>query len=297
MGTDQNVTALVPNQKKAYADIRDYLLARKGALDGVAPKYLDTERMIRLALGASSRQPKLLQCTPVSWLLALMDCAYYGLEPNAVLGHAYLVPLQNRKIKGQPLEVNFWAGYKGLILLACETAGFDDVDARPVYARELEEGRFEETPEDALRPFRHRPLYTERGELVGAYAIGWRGPDKRPRFRYVTKDEIDATRKRSRASSDGPWVTDYNAMAMKTAVRRMLALAQMKPGAKVGVLLEQESADERGELVRSPAAEAAERHEERAHKSMTDQLADDLQRKAHEEEAPPPEVPADEEER
>jgi hypothetical protein len=36
----------------------------------------------------------------------------------------------------------------------------------------------------------------------------------------MTKDEVDAIRKRSKASGSGPWVTDYNEMAKKTVVRR-----------------------------------------------------------------------------
>ena len=37
----------------------------------------------------------------------------------------------------------------------------------------------------------------------------------------MTKGEIDAIRKRSRASGSGPWVTDYNEMAKKTVFRRL----------------------------------------------------------------------------
>jgi hypothetical protein len=37
----------------------------------------------------------------------------------------------------------------------------------------------------------------------------------------MTKAEVDAIRKRSRAGSSGPWVTDYAEMARKTVVRRL----------------------------------------------------------------------------
>ena len=37
----------------------------------------------------------------------------------------------------------------------------------------------------------------------------------------LTKDEIDGIRKRSRSGNNGPWVTDYNEMAKKTAFRRL----------------------------------------------------------------------------
>ena len=38
-------------------------------------------------------------------------------------------------------------------------------------------------------------------------------------FRVLTAEQLEARRKRSRASNDGPWVTDYEAMCMKTGIR------------------------------------------------------------------------------
>ncbi|MBU0572057.1 MAG: recombinase RecT, partial [Candidatus Omnitrophica bacterium] len=40
-------------------------------------------------------------------------------------------------------------------------------------------------------------------------------------FDVLTKAQVDKRRKRSRASGSGPWVTDYEAMAVKTAVRAL----------------------------------------------------------------------------
>jgi len=280
MTTKNQSTALVTDPKQAYGELQEYLLAKSAAIRNVAPKYMDTERMIRLALGASSRAPRLLQCSPKSWLMALMDCAYYGIEPNPALGHAYLVPYQNRKLAGQPFEVTFQIGYKGLVLLACESGGFDDVEARIVYAGELAADHFQETPEDPARPFRHRPLYTaeQRGDIAGAYAVGWRGVDKRPRFQYLTIEEIEGYRGRSRAAKEGPWITDYEAMAKKTAIRRMLAYAAIRSGSKLGAVLEQESALDRDEVIRAQDWQVGDPTGRIG--SRTDDLADKLAKKA-----------------
>jgi hypothetical protein len=40
-------------------------------------------------------------------------------------------------------------------------------------------------------------------------------------FDVMSRAEIDAIRKRSKSADDGPWVTDYAAMAIKTVVRRL----------------------------------------------------------------------------
>jgi len=285
--TEKN-TAIVKDNKDTYRDLSDYLLGKGKMLAGLGPKYMDTERMVRLALSASSRSPKLLACSPKSWLMALMDCAYYGLEP--VLGQAYLIPYQNRKAPGQPFEVQFMVGYKGLISIACDS-GFEDIDARAVYAGEIEAGRFEETPEDPAKPFRHRPIYDpeKRGDVAGVYAIGWRGIDKRPRFKYLTAEEIESFRGRSRSAKEGPWVTDWEAMAMKTAVRRMLALAQLKPGSKLGAVLEQENAADRDEVIRAQDWKV----DEAPRQSRTDQLAQQLAQKAGSRHEPVPEDAVD----
>lgn len=284
----QASTALVTEPKQQYAQIQDYLISKQRVIAQILPKYLDTERMIRAALSASSRNPTLLKCTPQSWLMALMDCAFYGLEPNAVLGHAYLIPFQNKKLKHQPHEVLFLPGYKGLISLACEYGGFDDIDARMVYANEIKEGRFEEIPEDPARPFRHRPYYQEdvRGPVAGAYAVGWRGIDKRPRFKFLTVEEIELFRGRSRAAQAGPWVTDWNAMAMKTCVRRLLALAQLKPGNKLTTALEQENALEQDETVMRAQDWRVDDGPSSGGHSRTDDLTQRLEKRAGRAEPP-----------
>jgi recombination protein RecT len=45
----------------------------------------------------------------------------------------------------------------------------------------------------------------------------------------MTKDEVDAIRKRSRSGSSGPWVTDYGEMAKKTSLRRLCKLLPLSP--------------------------------------------------------------------
>jgi recombinational DNA repair protein RecT len=45
--------------------------------------------------------------------------------------------------------------------------------------------------------------------------------DGDPEFRFMWKHEVDLIRSRSRAKDSGPWVTDYEAMAWKTVIRRL----------------------------------------------------------------------------
>jgi hypothetical protein len=43
----------------------------------------------------------------------------------------------------------------------------------------------------------------------------------------MDRNDVDAIRRRSRASSAGPWVTDYNEMAKKTVLRRHFKILPM----------------------------------------------------------------------
>jgi phage RecT family recombinase len=91
-------------------------------LAAVAAKHMNPERMMRVVANAIRVTPKLQDCEPISFLGALMQCAALGLEPNTVLGHAYLIPFENsRKVGGEWVkvkEVQVIIGYKGLIDLA-----------------------------------------------------------------------------------------------------------------------------------------------------------------------------------
>ena len=201
-------TALADKQKTLAAQIE----AMKPEIARALPKHLNPERVARIAVTVMRRTPKLAECTPASFLGALMTCAQLGLEPGP-LGHAYLVPY------GQ--EVTFIAGYRGLVDLARRSGLVSSVQARVVrdgddfdYAFGLEP-RLEHTPRaDADKPVTH---------VYAVIKLKDGGVD----FDVMTKTEVDAIRKRSKASGSGPWQTDYAEMAKKTVLRRLLKTAPM----------------------------------------------------------------------
>ena len=78
------------------------------------PTVLTPERFTRMALSAINNTPALAECTPMSFIAALMNAAQLGLEPNTPLGQAYLIPYKNKGI----MECQFQLGYKGMIDLA-----------------------------------------------------------------------------------------------------------------------------------------------------------------------------------
>lgn len=185
--------------------------AMKPEIARALPKHLNPERVARIAVTVMRRTPQLAECTPESFLGALMTCAQLGLEPGP-LGHAYLVPYGR--------EVTFIAGYRGLVDLARRSGQVQSVSARVV--REPDEFSYEFGLDPKLH---HRPAGAD-GEVTHVYAV-IRYKDGGYDFDVMTRGEVDAVRKRSRASGSGPWVTDYAEMAKKTVLRRLLKTAPM----------------------------------------------------------------------
>jgi len=67
----------------------------------------------------------------------------------------------------------------------------------------------------------HKPFIDgDPGAMRGAYVVvRFKGDGIEPLIKYMSKSEIDKRRARSKASSYGPWVTDYDEMAKKTVFR------------------------------------------------------------------------------
>lgn len=197
--------------------LEDYLYGKKfqKSLAQICSNTIKPERFCKLALVAFSKTPKLYQCTQASVVKSLMDAAELGLDPSGNLGKAYLVPY------GQ--ECQLIVGYRGLIELALRNEKVKSIKAVAVY----ENDQFE-INELAEPPIIHKPLVKgDRGQFILAYAYA-RFQDGTLQHDWMSKQEIDAIRNRSKAAKSGPWVTDYMEMAKKTVIRRLCKVLPME---------------------------------------------------------------------
>lgn len=170
------------------------------------PSQMNPERMARIATTVLKQTPALARCTPSSFLGALMTAAQLGLEPGP-LGESYFVPFGR--------DVTFIPGYRGLIKLARNSGMLVDIWAEIVY----ENDKFKYTL-GLHRDLQHEPAEGERGKPVYVYAAAQLKDGGNP-FVVMTIAEVEAIRARSRASKNGPWVTDWGPMAKKTAVKQL----------------------------------------------------------------------------
>lgn len=182
----------------------------------VAPKAMNKERMFQLALSAYNQTPELAKCSTASVLGCLMKCTALGMEPSAVdgLGRAYILPFYNKKTGGT--EATFILGYKGMIDLARRSGQLTDISARVVH--EGDDFEYEYGLDEKLR---HIPSTEpiEGRQLTHVYMVA-HFKDGGHYIDVMTRDEVEAVRKRSKAANFGPWKTDYEAMAMKSVIRR-----------------------------------------------------------------------------
>lgn len=212
------------NETQGQGTMRQLLEQMKPELALALPKHMTPERMARQALTAFRTIPKLGECTPASFMGALMTCAQLGLEPGPQ-GHVWLLPFKN-KHNGNRLEVTFILGYQGMIELARRSGELEDIAARTVYQNEVDGingGRFEVDYGTSGRIV-HKPIvFGERGAPVGYYAMAKLKSGATP-FVVLSKADVEVFRKRSMTQRDnpsGPWSTDYEPMAWKTCVRRL----------------------------------------------------------------------------
>jgi recombination protein RecT len=206
-------TAVTPRPPKpAPATIKGLLEgeAFRSAVSKALPRHLPPDRFIRVALTALMRTPKLAECDQASFFQALLSLSQMGLEPDG--RRAHLIPFENRK-RGVT-ECQLIVDYKGLVDLAMRSGAISHIHADVV----CEHDEFEF---DKGVLVHHRINFREdRGRIFATYAIV-RFKDGGEKCEVMTRSEVEAVRARSRAATNGPWVTDWAEMAKKTAFRRL----------------------------------------------------------------------------
>ena len=210
-------TASLPQKATGEVkNIQQLITRMKPQIEKALPSVLTGERFTRMVLTAMSTTPELAQCSPNSFLGAMMQAAQLGVEPNTPLGQAYLIPYKN---KGR-LECQFQLGYRGLIALASRNGV--TVTAHAVH--EHDEFSFSYGLDEELT---HKPALTDRGQVIAYYAT-YKTKDGGRGFIVMSKDDITAHKnKYSKAagSSFSPWNTNFDSMAKKTAIKQVLKYA------------------------------------------------------------------------
>ena len=193
---------------------------RKGEIAKAAPRIIDTKRLMRICLSSIQKNPLLLECSPASLYRCVMDAATFGLTPDGATNEAHLVPFYSSKKKGY--EAQFMPGYSGIIKLALQSGYINGVELHEVYQND--EFEYEYGLDQKLI---HRPTEGNPGDLRAVYCIVLLSTGHKT-FEVMTIKKAEEHRDKFSKSKTkdgkhyGPWVDHFNAMALKTVLKRGL---------------------------------------------------------------------------
>jgi recombination protein RecT len=184
------------------------------------PKHVTFDRFMRTAVTAVARDPSLLQADKASLFFAVREAASCGLEISGINGEGYLVVRNDRKRNTR--VVQFMPGYKGLIKLARQSNEISTIDAGVLYQNDEIEYQRGTDPK-----FTVVPNWKDPGDPIGAFAVAV-FKDGTYQCKVMSVREIEEIRKRGGGGGKfGPWVTDWGAMATKTAIKQLCKLLPM----------------------------------------------------------------------
>lgn len=213
-------TSKMVAREAGIGNVKKFFESQKGTLAAVLPKHVSPDRMLKIALGALRTTPKLMNCSVESLMGAVVHCSQLGLEPNTPLGHAYLIPFENRK-KGNT-EVQIVLGYKGLIDLARRSGQIVSIAAHEVCAND--EFEYSYGLDETLV---HKPIMGARGPVIAFYAVA-KLVGGGHAFEVMSADQVNDIRdasqnyKFARDKKMTVWGQHYAEMGRKTVLRRLV---------------------------------------------------------------------------
>lgn len=198
--------------REKVTNFQQVLDSRMTAIAKSLPAHVMTpDRFARAVLSLVQRTPALLDTTPASLLGAVLQAAHLGLDVDQAMGQAYVIPY------GKVAQLQI--GYRGLLALAWRSGQLAKVAAEVVREGDIFEYEL------GINPIlRHVPRAPLSAAVTHAYAIAKLRESQETMFNVLTKEQIEKVRSSSRSGKSGPWVSFWDEMAKKTALRRLSKL-------------------------------------------------------------------------
>jgi len=238
MAEQTNVAVI---KKSPEAILATELEKLKPQLTAALPRSMDADRFARVVMTEVRKNPKLLECTPLSFFAAVFTAAQIGLEIGSHLGEAFVVPFKNNR-KGT-MEATLITGYKGIVKLVWDSEMVVSLAERVVRARDHIEYRQGDAEAIVHEPYvppvellaklaEGKALTAEEkaaldpGPAIAYYCIiETKGGGRRRAFLWRNEAVEHRDRFARGLRDDSVWVTDFDAMALKTVVRKAAKLA------------------------------------------------------------------------
>jgi recombination protein RecT len=218
------------------------------------PQHIKPEKMARIILTALRTTRDLDKTTPETFFGCVMQAAQLGLDVNTPNGHAYLIPRRNNK--AGTMECTLIVGYQGMIELALRSGKVEKI-----WTRVVRDGDHFKVKYGLEEDVEHEPAIDgdrETRPITYVYAVAALSTGGKV-FEVLSAAQINERRKRSAASSSGPWQTDYEAMARKTAVRSLFKWVPKSSELAIAEQLEQRADEGRAQMFDSVVNDSVER--------------------------------------
>jgi recombination protein RecT len=182
------------------------------------PAHIPASRFVRTALSAlADNEVRKCAATP-GGRKSIYDACLKAAADGLLLDkrEAALVRYSVKKGDGYEDHAQYMPMVAGLMKKARNSGEVASIMAQVVHSND----EFEINYVTDGCPITHKPDLQDRGAVLGAYAIArlkdgtWTQPE------YLSVQQIELVRQRSKAKDKGPWVTDWAEMARKTAIRR-----------------------------------------------------------------------------
>lgn len=245
--------------------VRTQLTAMQPQFAAALPKHVDPARFVRVVMTAVQMNGNLLDADRRTLFASAMRASQMGLLPDGREGA--IVTFKN--------QAQFMPMVAGIMKLVRNSGEISTWSVQAVY----ENDSFDYELGDSERIV-HKPALTSRGKMIGAYSIVTMKDGEKSR-EFMSVEDIEAIRKRSRSGTSGPWVSDFSEMAKKTVVRRHSKRLPMSTD-----LDEALRADDELFMPADPAPAQTPAEPEQAEKKATTKRPSRLQKVA--EQAPPP---------
>lgn len=236
--TTKEIQAMKPKDQ-----VKTLLAQNKGLIEKALPKHLNPDRLLQVAQTAAISTPALLECYIPTLIAGIVQCSMMGLEPNTVLGHAYLVPFWNGSKRRKDVQVI--VGYKGMIDLARRSGQINSIAAHAVFEKDFFEYQY-----GLDEKLIHVPSDdNDRGSITHFYAVAHM-KDGGHAFEVMSRAKVEAIREGSEAykyakknEKKTPWIDNFEEMGRKTAIRRLSKFLPLSVELATAVALDARAAD------------------------------------------------------
>lgn len=217
MTEDLSIKTKSTSRSELVVQRKNEIQQQEAEIKKMLPPSVPSDKFVRTVQTAITLNPDLAEADKNSVLTSCMKAAADGLVLD---GREAALTIYNTKVKrnGQETWVKM-AQYipmvAGIIKRVRNSGEVARLNAFVVYEHDVFHVAY-----GLEMSLKHEPNFAQPGKAIGAYAV-CRFKDGEVDFEFMSVQQIEAIRERSKSKDKGPWQTDWSEMARKTVIRRL----------------------------------------------------------------------------